>query len=342
MSMKEWMELDIDNLELEQVTEIEKQRVKQHVFKKRKKAPIWKSLSVAAVLLISATTVTTFAFPSLASQIPFMNNVISYFDDDYGQYTNFESFSDDLGLVDSDNGVSILIDHAVYDGTNIIVSYALKTESSLGKSLSVSGGNWFDVKGANGMSGSDKIIQVDNNHYIGVAELTPFFKDSEHPETIEVTWEPKAFYNHETTMEVKGDWSFNFSLSRLEGTVLAVNKTVESSGVNLALNSIEFTDVSTVLSYKQFANDELMKSWLSVTPVFTVKDNLGNIYVDGTSGGGQTSDDFKTFTGTTSFGAIKDGATKLFIEPTAIASLENGRGHEEIPLSVIVIELTSK
>ncbi|MEG0473825.1 MAG: DUF4179 domain-containing protein [Solibacillus sp.] len=338
MKMKDWMELDIDNLDLEQVTELEKQRVKQHVLKKRKKAPVWKSIAMAAVILLSGTAITTFAFPSVASQIPFMNNVISYFDDDYGQYTNFEAFSDDLGLVDSDNGVSILIDHAVYDGTNIIVSYALEMEKNLGESISISGGNWFDVKGATSMGGSERIIQIDDTHYIGVAEFNPRFEDGERPETIEVTWEPKAFYNHKTGEEIKGDWSFSFSLSRLEGTVLALNQTAESSDVNLTLNSIEFTDVSTVLSYKQFASDELMESWLSVTPIFTVKDDLGNVYMEGTGGGGMTSDNFKTYTGTTSFGAVKKGATKLFIEPTAIASLERGLGHKDIALDVIVVE----
>ncbi|WP_341321781.1 DUF4179 domain-containing protein [Solibacillus sp. FSL H8-0523] len=340
MSMKEWMELDIDHLEIEPVTELEKQRVKQHILKKRKKTPLWKSIGVAAVLLISATTVTTFAFPSVAAQIPFMNNVMSYFNDDYGQYTNFELFSDDLSLVDSDNGVSILIDHAVYDGTNIIVSYALETEKDLGKSIGVSGGNWFDVKDAIAIRGSDYIIQIDDTHYVGVAEFTPTFKTGINPETIEVSFKPKAFYNYETLLEVKGDWSFNFSLNRVDGTVVTVNETVKNEQVSLTLNSIEFTDVSTVLAYTQFASEDLRKEWLSVTPTLTVKDDLGNIYVDGLGGGGSTSDDFITFTGTTYFGAIKDGATKLFIEPTAIASLENGRGHEKIQLDSIVIELT--
>ena len=340
MSMKDWMELDIDNLETEPVTELEKQRVKQHVLKKRKKTPFWKSLGAAAVILISATTVTTFAFPSVASQIPFMNNVMSFFDDDYGQYTNFELFSDDLGLVDSDNGISILIDHAVYDGTNIIVSYALETEKNLGKSIGVSGGNWFDVKDAIGMGGSDYIIQIDDTHYVGKAEFKPTFKTGVNPETIEVSWKPKAFYNYETSLEVKGDWSFNFSLHRVDGTVVAVNETVENEQVSLTLNSIEFTDVSTVLAYTQFASEDLRKDWLSVTPTLKVKDDLGNIYVDGLGGGGTTSDDFITFTGTTSFGAIKEGATRLFVEPTVIASLENGRGHEKIQLDAIVIELT--
>lgn len=339
MKMKEWMELDIDNLETEPVTDLEKQRVKQHVLKKRKKAPIWKSIAMAAVILVSGTAITTFAFPSVASQIPFMNNVISYFDDNYGQYTNFEAFSDDLGLVDTDNGISILIDHAVYDGTNIIVSYALEMEKSLGESISINSGNWFDVKDATSIGGTGQIIQIDDTHYIGVAEFNPRFENGNRPETIEVIWEPKAFYNHDTGEEIKGDWSFNFSLNRLEGSVLAVNQTGASSDVSLTVNSIEFTDVSTVLSYKQFASDELLNSWPSVSPRFTVKDDLGNVYIENSSGGGQTSDNFKTFTGTTSFGAIKEGATKLFIEPTAIASLGSGLGHQNITLDTIVVEL---
>ncbi|MGN7479590.1 DUF4179 domain-containing protein [Solibacillus silvestris] len=339
MNIKEWMELDIDRLETEPVTKLEKQRVKQHVLKKYKKASLWKSIGAAAVILVSATALTAFAFPSVASQIPFMNNVMSYFDDDYGQYTNFELFSDDLGLVDSDNGISILIDHAVYDGTNIIVSYALETEENLGESIMMSGGNWFDVRGANGLGGSDRIIQIDDTHYVGLAQFTPTFKDGIFPEEIEVTWKPKAFQNYETDIVAQGDWSFNFSLNRIDGTVIALDETAENEQVRITLNSIEFTDVSTVLSYKQFASEELRKDWPSVTPVFTVKDDLGNVYVDGLGGGGTTSDDFVTFTGTTSFGAIKEGATKLFIEPTAIASLEYGRGHEEISLDAIVIDL---
>lgn len=269
-----------------------------------------------------------------------MSNVISYFDDDFGQYTNFEAFSKELGLVDSDNGVSILIDNAVYDGTNIVVSNALETDKDLEKSLMLSGGgNWFDVKGSTGMSGSDTIHQIDDTHYVGVAELTPTFKDGIHPHTIEVNWEPKVIFNYETDLEIKGDWSFQFSLDRIDGTLIMLNETIGNEYVSITLNSIELTNISTVLSYKQFASEQLRKSWHSITPTFFIKDDLGNVYLDGTGGGGQTSDDFKTFTGITSFGTIKEGATKLYIEPIVIASLEYGRGHEEIPLDTIVVDL---
>ncbi len=58
MSMKEWTDLDIDNLELLEVTDIEKARVKQHVLKKRKKAHIWRNIAVAFAMIIG----TGFAF----------------------------------------------------------------------------------------------------------------------------------------------------------------------------------------------------------------------------------------------------------------------------------------
>ena len=74
MSMKKWIDMDIDQLELLDVTDIEKTRVKQHVLKKRKKAPIWRNIAVAAVIIVGASTTTGFAFPSLASQIPFVDN----------------------------------------------------------------------------------------------------------------------------------------------------------------------------------------------------------------------------------------------------------------------------
>lgn len=46
------MSLNIDNLELQKVTDIEKARVKQHVLKKRKKAPIRRNIAVASVMII--------------------------------------------------------------------------------------------------------------------------------------------------------------------------------------------------------------------------------------------------------------------------------------------------
>ncbi|MEK4424248.1 DUF4179 domain-containing protein [Solibacillus sp. FSL K6-1523] len=339
MSMKEWIELDVDQLELEEVTNMEKARVKQHVLKKRKKTPLWRKISVAAILLISATAATSFAFPSIASQLPFMDNVIRYFDDEYKQFTNFETFSSEVGLAQTSSGMTVMIDSAVYDGTNITVSYAIETEHDFGELMHVRGPHWFDVVGARGRGGSDRISKISDNRYVGLASFTPRFKNDVYPETVEVTWKPKAFYNTVTNMEVEGDWSFAFSLDRLAGNVQLVNETVANSEVSFTLQSIEYTNVSTILSYNQEVQESLLKKWKEVTPIFNITDNLGNQYMEGTGGGGKTSDGYRTFEGSTTFGAIHEDATELIIQPVAIASLMYGKGHIEIDLEPIVIDL---
>lgn len=339
MSMKEWIDMDIDQLELLDVTDIEKARVKQHVLKKRKKTPIWRNIAVAAVIIVGASTATGFAFPSLASQIPFMDNVINYFNDEEQHYKNFEAFSTDIGLAQTSNGITVMIDNAVYDGTNITVSFAIETDHDFGKAMRISAPNWFDVVGASGSGGGSQITKISDTRYVGLSTFTPHFKDEKYPETVEITWSPQAFYSMSNDLEVEGDWSFDFSLDRLEGDIQLVNETVQSKDVNFTLKSVEFTDVSTVIAYEQVVTDELLEQWPSVTPVFRVSDDLGHVYMNGTGGGGVSPDNGKTFEGTTAFGTIQEGASQLIIQPVEIASLMSGQGHTEIELDPIVIEL---
>ena len=339
MSMKEWMNLDIDNLELPEVTDIEKARVKRHVLQQRKKAPIFRKIAVAAVILVGATVTTGFAFPSVASQIPFMQNVISYFEDEEKRYTNFEAFSTDLGLTQTSNGITVMIDNAVYDGTSITVSYAIETEHPFGNNLAIRGAGWFDVKGAVANGGGNNITQISDTRYVGLTTFTPHFKDEVYPDTVQVTWEPGAFYNWETEFEVKGDWEFAFSLERIEGQVQLVNETIQQDDVTFTLQSLEFTDVSSIIAYEQIVTEELLKKWPSVTPIFHIADDLGNVYLDNLGGGGVSHDNGITFTGSTTFGTIQNGASQLTIKPTIIASLNYGKGHTEIELDPIIIEL---
>jgi hypothetical protein len=296
---------------------------------------------VAAVVILGFFTMSvTFAFPSVASQIPFMDNVISFFNDDREKdYKRFEEFSTDIGLAQTSNGVTVMIDNAVYDGTNVTVSYALETEQGIEQDIEIRAKNRFDVVGAYGMRGSEQITQISDHRYVGLATFTPHFKDEGYPETVEITWNPEAFNSISSDFEVKGDWSFAFSLNRLEGDLQLFNKTVQKENVSFTLKSIEFTDVSTVISYEQVVTDELLKEWESVTPVFHITDDLGNVYMNGTGGGGKTSDDYKTFEGTSDFGTIQAGASKLIIQPIQIASLNYGKGHKKIELESIVIDL---
>ncbi|WP_214484873.1 DUF4179 domain-containing protein [Bacillus sp. SM2101] len=100
--------------------------MKQHLLKKRKELPIWRNFAVAAVITVGASSTTGFAFPTLSSQIPFIDNIINYFNNEEQHYKNFEIFSTDIGLAQTDNDVTVMIDNAVYDGTNIQYRLQLK------------------------------------------------------------------------------------------------------------------------------------------------------------------------------------------------------------------------
>lgn len=303
--------------------------------KRRFKSP----LAAAAMLLGLSATLVAFAVPSIASQIPFMDNVVSFFDDEERDYKDFETFSTDIGLAQTSNGTTVMIDNAVYDGTNVTISFALETKQDIEKDIEVHAEKWFDVVGADGMRGSEKITKISDNRYVGLASFTPYFESGKHPETIEVTWKPEAFNSTSNDLVLKGDWSFDFSLNRLDGDIELLNKTVKNENVNFTLQSVEFTDVSTVINYEQVASDKLLKKWEEVTPVFKVTDDLGNVYMNGTGGGGTSSDNGKTFKGTSDFGTIHKGANKLIIQPTQIASLNYGKGHTKMELEPIVIDL---
>lgn len=341
MSMKEWMDLDTDTLELPEVSDIEKARVKQFILQKRKKSPIWRSVAIAATIIVGATVTTGFAFPSVASQIPFMQDVISYFEDEEQRYTNFESFSTEIGLSQTSNGITVMIDDAVYDGTSITVSYAIETDHPFGKNIEVLAPYWFEVEGAIASrgDGGGGITQISDTRYVGLTTFIPHFKDDVSPDIVNVTWEPTAFYNWKTEFEVEGNWSFAFSLDRLDGEVLLVNETLKKDDITFTLQSLEFTDASSIITYEQIITKELLEKWPSVTPVFRITDDLGNIYMDGLGGGGVSHDNRITFAGSTTFGTIHEGASQLIIQPTAIASLNFGKGHTEIEMDPIVIEL---
>jgi len=339
MTKKEWLDLDIENLELLDATEFEKAQVKQHVLKKRKKTPIWRSIAIASIIIISTTAATGFAFPSLAAQLPFMDNVIQFFKDDEQRYADFEDFSTDFNLSQSSNGITIMIDNAVYDGTNITVTYAVETEYDFGEAMQQKAPNWFDVTGSNGMGGTSEIKRISDTRYIGISTFTPTFSGDASPENVEVTWTPQAFISLTNELEIEGDWSFAFSLDRLKGDLQLLNLTTQQDDINFTLQSIEFTDVSTVITYEQVVTDELVAKWPMVTPAFRITDNLGNVYVDELGGGGVAKDNGKLFNGTTAFGKIQEGASELIIQPVEIASQMSGQGHIKIELDPIVIDL---
>ena len=337
---KEWLDLDVDSIEPLNVSDSRKTDIKRQVLIKshKKKSYIQMSrLTVAAIIVISAVTTMSFTYPTVASQIPFMQNIISYFNNEDTIYENYGDFATEIGHTQVSNDASVMIENAVYDGTSVTVSYAIETEVDLGSHPNSSGR--FDIEDSNAMGGSGSIRKISDTTYVGIETIKPYF-DNTAPDQIEVNWQPKTFINQDTNTEISGDWEFNFTLTKLDNEIQAVNQSVRDHGVAVLVSSLEKNEMSTVIEFESVVEDEaILKKWPYVSVQFeTIEDNLGNTYVD-RGNGGRSDDNGVSYKLSTTIDTIEPNATSLKLVPIIYFSLGSGKGLETKEMEPITIEL---
>lgn len=337
---KEWLDLDVDTIEPVNVSDSRKIAIKRQVLTKSHKRKSFMHLSrltVAAIIVISAVTTMSFAFPTVASQIPLVKNIISYFASDNAIYEKYSEFATEIGHTQVSNEASVMIENAVYDGKSLTVSYAIETEIDLGLNPYTSGR--FDIEGSSGMSGSSSIRKISDTTYVGIENITPHF-DNTAPDQIEVNWQPKTFINQDTNTEISGDWEFNFTLTKLDNEIQVVNQSVTAHGVAVVVSSLEKNEMSTVIEFESVVEDEdILKKWPYVSVQFeTIEDNLGNTYVVN-GNGGRSDDRGVSFKSSATIKAIEPNAKSLKLVPIIYFSLGSGLGLETKEMAPIIIEL---
>jgi len=340
-SYKEWLDLDVEQIEPIELSVQQKMKLKQKILKKqtpRKRMPKWvRHIAAAAIIGISAVTTINFAFPTLASQIPFMKNIASYFDHNNTMFENFDSYAKEVGQVQVSNGVSMMIENAVYDGTSLTISFALESEIDLGSHPFLQG-LFMDVKGAGGMGGSCRLEKISDTKYVGLANVTPHF-DKEVPDEIEVTWKPESFLNMTNDTKVEGDWVFNFKVPKLAGELQLVNETVTNYDVTARFTAIGKNDMSTVIHYEYEVVPEILKKWPEVTVQFDqLQDNLGNTYVVN-GNGAKSEDNGISYKSGATVQAIEPAATSITFVPVIYFSLGSGQGMEIKEMDSVTIPL---
>lgn len=335
---KDWFDLDVDQIEPKPLSEHQKKNIKTHVLannKYRKKKFNMRHLASAAILGLSVVTASYFALPAIAGQIPFMQNVLTYFENQElpDTYTDIATV---VNQVQTSNGIDVMIENAVYDGTNIMITYAIQTEKALGDNPRAAG--WLDIKESSGLSGSGSIEKINDTTYVGVEKTTPYF-EKESPEEIHVEWTPQTFTNNQTSEQIEGDWQFEFMLTRLPTTLLQLNKSIKQDGITLTMNSLERSEMAAVLHYEFNDEEPHLRDWPFVSiEVIEAKDNLGNVYeVNGN--GGISYDDGTSSEWRATIFSLDERASSLTIRPEIYYSKESGELLEKIPMSPITIDL---
>ena len=337
---KDWLDLNVDNIEPMELSTDQKVHLKQTILKKttKKRTPKWvRHLAAAAIIGVSAVTTISFAFPTLASQIPFMKNIISYFDNEDTMFENFGNYATEIGQVQTSNGISMMIESAVYDGTSVTISYAIETDIDLGSHPFI-GGAFMDFKGAVASGGGSRLEKVSDTKYAGFANLTPHF-DKEAPDEIEISWKPQSFINMTTNAEVKGDWAFQFSVSKLTGVMQLVNEVVTNYDVTAKFKALVKNEMTTVIHYEYAVIPDLLKEWPFISIHFDeLQDDLGNTYT--VSGNGAVSkDDRISYQSSATVQSIDPAATSITLVPVIYFSLGSGKGGDQKEMDPVTIHL---
>ncbi|MET0786020.1 MAG: DUF4179 domain-containing protein, partial [Paenisporosarcina sp.] len=176
-NFKDWLSMDVENIEPMNLSDSKKFEMKQNILArshKKKNHMNLRHLTVAAIIVVSAVTATSITFPTFAAQIPFMQNIVGYFDNEDTIYENYSVFATEIGQTQTSNGTSVMIENAVFDGTSLTVSYAIETNVDLGPSPRMS--DPFDVKGASGIGSHGTIQKISDTKFVGVEKITPHFE----------------------------------------------------------------------------------------------------------------------------------------------------------------------
>jgi hypothetical protein len=334
---KDWIDLDIDQIEPKPLSTAQKMNIKRHVlFKSKVKKPFnVRYLAIAALLCISVVTTSFMTIPALANQLPFIQKILTYFDGD-ALPNSYVDFATIVNQVQSDNGIDIMIENAVYDGTNVILTYAVQTEFEIGDNPRTEG--FLEVKETSGIGGTGTIEKINDTTYVGVEKVTPHFK-GESPEEIVVKWQPIAFENTQTNQQFEGDWTFEFTLAQLPTNVQLLNQTMKQDGLTLVMKSLEQSEMTAVLTYDYYVEKSILQKWQFVSiEMMEVKDNLGNVYKTNGNGGVSRENGASNEMRATIY-SLNPDATSLTLTPEVYYSKGSGEVLEVKEMEPITILL---
>lgn len=334
---KDWVDLDVDHVEPKPLSSEHKRTLKSHVLSNTKTKKRFKPqyVAAAAVLGFSVMTASFMSLPAVANQIPFIQSIVSYFEDDALPNT-YSDLATIVNQVQSSNGIDVMIENAVYDGTNIFLTYAIQTEKELGDNPRVEG--FIDVDQSTGMGGTGSIEKIKDTTYVGVEKVTPHFND-EPPEEILVRWEPKAFENFQANSTFEGDWEFEFTLSQLSTDLQLLNETAAQDGITLVMKSLKQSEMTAVLQYEYFVEEEILQDWPLVSIEMTsVTDNLGNTY-EMNGNGGVSHDNGVSNEWRATVYSLDPNASSLTFTPEVYYSKGSGELVETKKLEPITIDL---
>ncbi|MFC5601733.1 DUF4179 domain-containing protein [Sporosarcina koreensis] len=361
------IKMDVSHFEIEEVSEAEKVKVKKDLKRKirKPKSVRWRRMTAAASISIGLSSAALFglSFTSFAQEIPIIGHVFKWFNDD-GFFENYSEQAKKLEITQEDNGISITLNEAVFDGKTLYVTYELISEIDLGDNPSLKGmPAILNHVGGHMATGSIDIKKVDDFRYVGVStakmypenrveegsfefDITGIILDSSNIDINRIISDPTY-----SRKEIAGNWKFQFDLLATDNVEQSVELTSAGHDVTVSMNKVVYTPMSFILFYEEIITEKLNAKWDFVSVSVDVKDDLGHTYATYVNGG--ESDSALRLYHTHTLEELDPKAKKLIVTPTVVLSqrdgtYENGAYYrnegstapmEEFKLAEIVIEI---
>ncbi|MCM3626991.1 DUF4179 domain-containing protein [Paenibacillus glycanilyticus] len=309
-------EMDINENEFEEmeVSEIERAKVKRalrNAITPRKKR--WTRNTAAAVLAAGLSVIMLgMTFPAYANSIPGIDNIFRLLGSERsGLFDHYKTYSSEMNLAEKESGITITINDALFDGETVFLTYALESDQDLGVNPTLHG--LLDIKGANGLAGSNQLTRVGHNKYVGLVTGTGFGGEVD-SKTANVKWSIDSIVNQDGKAAITGDWHFALKLMATESMTQQINRSTEHNGVTVQVDKLSVTPMSFILYFNQAVDQKLREQWEAVDVGIKVKDNLGHRYT-GQGNGGAGDKEGYNMNWSKTFEALDPNASQLIITP---------------------------
>ncbi|MFC4408912.1 DUF4179 domain-containing protein [Chungangia koreensis] len=272
--LHEMLQVNIDDIQPEEVSEVEKKRVLQRILGKKKR-PMIRHAAAIALLFFGLGSTAAVLSPTLASHIPIVRDITEYFEGETDQFTYFEDYASGVGLVQSSNGIDIEIAEAIYDGTSITITFGIQSDKDLGEHPVF--GETLKTNGSLEGGSSIWTKKVSDTSYAGVITMTPEL-NGRSPRSVDLTWTPQNIWIYEKDETIEGDWSYKFKLKRIDVEGLPVNYSETKSGYKLSVRKVNVTGYTVSIPFSLRLSDRYFTTKSLPMPEFTVTDENGTEY----------------------------------------------------------------
>ena len=233
-------DVDIDESEMDvmEVSDIEKAKVKKYLKKSiNKNGGLKKKSLIAAALccaLIGSSAAVGIANPAYAADIPIVGDIFRFLDNGRtGAYDKYKDYADVVGLTQESNGVKITIKEAIFDGRTLTYTYEIKSDKDLGeKPFFNMNGPRLTIKDYNGGTGGHSgVKKVADNTYVGQDTIN--IEEERKFISFELNFTDIGDMSSDNSNEIKGSWNFKINLKALDRVKQSINKKTEKNGANI-------------------------------------------------------------------------------------------------------------